>query len=152
MKRKAAKPKNQRTRSKANPAQPQFRMGEKPQRNHKDSTFCLLFSEPRRAVELYNAVSGENLPPSGDVRMPEHHQLEYPHALSGLCQPHLGESCGQRRPLRKEPGQVSGSRILSLLCRKRAMETQDASPVGKFFSRTERKFIGAGCQSDQLKL
>ena len=37
-------------------------MGEKPRRNHKDSTFCLLLSEPRRAVELYNAVSGENLP------------------------------------------------------------------------------------------
>ncbi len=56
------KPKNKRTCSKANPAQPQFRMGEKPRRNHKDSTFCLLLSEPRRAVELYNAVSGENLP------------------------------------------------------------------------------------------
>lgn len=41
----------------------QSRMGEKPQRNHKDSTFCLLFSEPQRAIELYNAVTGENLPP-----------------------------------------------------------------------------------------
>ena len=29
----------------------QRRMGEKPQRNHKDSTFCLLFSEPQRAIE-----------------------------------------------------------------------------------------------------
>ena len=47
--------------------QPQSRMGEKPQRNHKDSTFCLLFSEPRRAVELYNAVSGENLPPDTEL-------------------------------------------------------------------------------------
>ncbi len=34
----------------------------KPLREHKDSTFCLLFSEPERAVELYNAVTGENLP------------------------------------------------------------------------------------------
>lgn len=39
------------------------KMGEKPLRNHKDSTFRLLFSEPERAIELYNAVSGENLPP-----------------------------------------------------------------------------------------
>ena len=39
------------------------RIGEMPRRNHKDSTFCLLFSEPARAIELYNAVTGENLPP-----------------------------------------------------------------------------------------
>ncbi len=39
------------------------RRSPKPLRNHKDSTFCLLFSEPRRAIELYNAVTGENLPP-----------------------------------------------------------------------------------------
>ena len=39
------------------------RAGTKPLRNHKDSTFCLLFSEPERAIELYNAVTGENLPP-----------------------------------------------------------------------------------------
>ena len=39
------------------------RVGAKPLRNHKDSTFCLLFSEPKRAIELYNAVTGENLPP-----------------------------------------------------------------------------------------
>ena len=39
------------------------RAGRKPLRNHKDSTFCLLFSEPKRAIELYNAVTGENLPP-----------------------------------------------------------------------------------------
>ena len=31
------------------------RIGEVPRRNHKDSTFCLLFSEPARAIELYNA-------------------------------------------------------------------------------------------------
>ena len=67
MKRKAVKPNNKSTRSKAGPVQPQFRMGEKPRRNHKDSTFCLLFSEPRRAVELYNAVSGENLPPDTEL-------------------------------------------------------------------------------------
>ncbi len=34
----------------------------KPNREYKDSTFCLLFSEPKRAVELYNAITGENLP------------------------------------------------------------------------------------------
>ncbi len=45
----------------------QSRMGEKPQRNHKDSTFCLLFSEPQRAIELYNAVTGENLPPDTEL-------------------------------------------------------------------------------------
>ena len=45
----------------------QRRMGEKPQRNHKDSTFCLLFSEPQRAIELYNAVTGENLPPDTEL-------------------------------------------------------------------------------------
>ena len=39
------------------------RAGMKPLRNHKDSTFCLLFSEPKRAIELYNAVTGEDLPP-----------------------------------------------------------------------------------------
>lgn len=32
-------------------------IGERPRRNHKDSTFCLLFSEPERAIELYNAVT-----------------------------------------------------------------------------------------------
>ena len=34
----------------------------KPNREYKDSAFCLLFSEPKRAVELYNAITGENLP------------------------------------------------------------------------------------------
>ena len=49
------------------PKRMQSRMGEKPQRNHKDSTFCLLFSEPQRAIELYNAVTGENLPPDTEL-------------------------------------------------------------------------------------
>ena len=49
------------------PKRMQNRMGEKPQRNHKDSTFCLLFSEPQRAIELYNAVTGENLPPDTEL-------------------------------------------------------------------------------------
>ena len=44
-----------------------FRTGEKPFRTHKDSTFRLLFSEPKRAIELYNAVSGENLPPDTEL-------------------------------------------------------------------------------------
>ena len=43
------------------------RIGEVPRRNHKDSTFCLLFSEPTRAIELYNAVTGENLPPDTEL-------------------------------------------------------------------------------------
>ena len=43
------------------------RIGEVPRRNHKDSTFCLLFSEPSRAIELYNAVTGENLPPDTEL-------------------------------------------------------------------------------------
>ena len=43
------------------------RIGEVPRRNHKDSTFCLLFSEPARAIELYNAVTGENLPPDTEL-------------------------------------------------------------------------------------
>jgi predicted transposase/invertase (TIGR01784 family) len=34
----------------------------KPVRKYKDTTFSMLFSEPKRAVELYNAVTGENLP------------------------------------------------------------------------------------------
>lgn len=38
-----------------------------PLRNYKDSTFRLLFSEPKRAIELYNAVSGENLPPDTEL-------------------------------------------------------------------------------------
>ena len=42
-------------------------IGERPRRNHKDSTFCLLFSEPERAIELYNAVTGENLPPDTEL-------------------------------------------------------------------------------------
>ena len=46
---------------------PEPRIGEMPRRNHKDSTFCLLFSEPSRAVELYNAVTGENLPPDTEL-------------------------------------------------------------------------------------
>ena len=48
---------------KENNANNATRMGTEPLRNHKDSTFCLLFSEPKRAIELYNAVTGENLPP-----------------------------------------------------------------------------------------
>lgn len=44
-----------------------LRMGEQPRRNHKDSTFCLLFSEPQRAVELYNAICDDNLPPDTEL-------------------------------------------------------------------------------------
>ena len=32
--------------------------GTKPLRTHKDSAFCLLFSEPQRALELFNALTG----------------------------------------------------------------------------------------------
>ncbi len=41
--------------------------GESPLRTHKDSTFRLLFSEKARAIELYNAVSNEHLPPDTEL-------------------------------------------------------------------------------------
>ena len=41
--------------------------GTQPLRNYKDSVFCLLFSESKRAVELYNAITGENLPPDTEL-------------------------------------------------------------------------------------
>ena len=43
------------------------RAGESPLRTHKDSTFRLLFSEKARAIELYNAVSNEHLPPDTEL-------------------------------------------------------------------------------------
>ena len=43
------------------------RAGESPLRTHKDSTFRLLFSEKARAIELYNAVSDEHLPPDTEL-------------------------------------------------------------------------------------
>ena len=61
------KRKRKRNHQPSNFIQVQSRIGEKPQRNHKDSTFCLLFSEPQRAIELYNAVTGENLPPDTEL-------------------------------------------------------------------------------------
>ena len=41
--------------------------GTQPLRNYKDSVFCLLFSESKRAIELYNAITGENLPPDTEL-------------------------------------------------------------------------------------
>ena len=41
--------------------------GNKPLRNHKDTVFRMLFSEKERAIELYNALTGENLPPDADL-------------------------------------------------------------------------------------
>ena len=38
-----------------------------PSKKYKDTTFRLLFSEPKRAIELYNAISGENLPPDTEL-------------------------------------------------------------------------------------
>ena len=67
MSQKSAKRKKKRKNQLSNPSHSQSRMGEKPQRNHKDSIFCLLFSEPQRAIELYNAVTGENLPPDTEL-------------------------------------------------------------------------------------
>ncbi len=67
MSQKSAKRKKKRKNQLSNPSHAQSRMGEKPRRNHKDSTFCLLFSEPQRAIELYNAVTGENLPPDTEL-------------------------------------------------------------------------------------
>ena len=67
MDQKSVKRKRKRNHQPSNFTQVQSRIGEKPQRNHKDSTFCLLFSEPQRAIELYNAVTGENLPPETEL-------------------------------------------------------------------------------------
>ena len=67
MSQKSAKRKKKRKNQLSKPSYSQSRMGEKPQRNHKDSTFCLLFSEPQRAIELYNAVTGDNLPPDTEL-------------------------------------------------------------------------------------
>lgn len=38
-----------------------------PLRNYKDTIFRLLFSEKERAIELYNALTGENLPPDTEL-------------------------------------------------------------------------------------
>jgi len=38
-------------------------------RNHKDSVFTLLFSEPPAALELYNAVTGQNYPPDTKIEI-----------------------------------------------------------------------------------
>ena len=67
MDQKSVKRKRKQNHQPSNFTQVQSRIGEKPQRNHKDSTFCLLFSEPARAIELYNAVTGENLPPDTEL-------------------------------------------------------------------------------------
>ena len=67
MDQKSVKRKRKQNHQPSNFTQVQSRIGEKPQRNHKDSTFCLLFSEPQRAIELYNAVTGENLPPDTEL-------------------------------------------------------------------------------------
>ena len=67
MDQKSEKRKRKQNHQPSNFTQVQSRIGEKPQRNHKDSTFCLLFSEPARAIELYNAVTGENLPPDTEL-------------------------------------------------------------------------------------
>ena len=70
MDQKSVKRKRKKNHQPSNFTQVQSRIGEKPQRNHKDSTFCLLFSEPARAIELYNAVTGENLPPDTELTYP----------------------------------------------------------------------------------
>ena len=67
MEQKSVKRKRKQNHQPSNFTQVQSRIGEKPQRNHKDSTFCLLFSEPARAIELYDAVTGENLPPDTEL-------------------------------------------------------------------------------------
>ena len=71
MKQAAKKTKNKKQNTKKAAAKAELsdelRMGEAPRRNHKDSTFCLLFSEPERAIELYNAITGENLPPDTEL-------------------------------------------------------------------------------------
>jgi hypothetical protein len=41
----------------------------KANRNHKDSVFTLLFSEPAATLELYNAVTGQNYPPDTKIEI-----------------------------------------------------------------------------------
>jgi hypothetical protein len=41
----------------------------KANRNHKDSVFTLLFSEPTATLELYNAVTGQNYPPDTKIEI-----------------------------------------------------------------------------------
>ena len=38
-------------------------------RNHKSSVFTMLFSEPPAALELYNAVTGQNYPPDTKIEI-----------------------------------------------------------------------------------
>ena len=40
-----------------------------PNRNHKDSVFTMLFSDPPAALELYNAVTGQNYPPDTKIEI-----------------------------------------------------------------------------------
>ncbi len=40
-----------------------------PNRDFKDSVFTLLFSEKDKLLELYNAVSGKNLPQSTEIEI-----------------------------------------------------------------------------------
>ncbi|MDR2553963.1 MAG: hypothetical protein LBC64_00920 [Fibromonadaceae bacterium] len=41
----------------------------KTNRNHKASVFSLLFGEPPAALELYNAVTGQNYPPDTKIEI-----------------------------------------------------------------------------------
>jgi hypothetical protein len=41
----------------------------KTNRNHKASVFSMLFSEPPAALELYNAVTGQNYPPDTKIEI-----------------------------------------------------------------------------------
>jgi len=41
----------------------------KTNRNHKDSVFTLLFNDPPAALELYNAVTGQNYPPDTKIEI-----------------------------------------------------------------------------------
>jgi len=40
-----------------------------PNRNHKNSVFTLLFSEPQTTLELYNAVTGQHYPPDTKIEI-----------------------------------------------------------------------------------
>jgi len=40
-----------------------------PNRNHKDSVFTMLFSDPPAALEIYNAVTGQNYPPDTKIEI-----------------------------------------------------------------------------------
>ena len=151
------------------------KMGEKPLRNHKDSTFRLLFSEPERAIELYNAVSGENLPPDtaltyttlenavyvdrnndlGFVVLDRHLVLSecqstinmnIPMRCLGYVSRTLENLTGQEGLYGKKAMKFPTPQILPVLYRNRKMGESKTLFVGQLSGKTERKFSRTCCK------